>query len=611
MRGLKVTRISARLRFLILIIVDSLIVTFSVFLGYSILEPFFDAYSIDLLFLSSVVLLISHHIFAYVFNLYHRAWEYASVSELMSVVRAVTSSILTTLLIVSLITRESPFLRLYFITWMMHLILIGGSRLFWRVYRRYFIDNAIEKKPTLVVGAGQGGSMLIRQMLRSHDMRMQPVLAVDDDKNKQKITITERVKVQGYIKDIPDLVKKFRIKKIIIAIPTLSQKRLNEINEICNIEDVELFKMPNIEDVLSGKIEVNQLKKVEVEDLLGRDPVELDMALISNELTNKTILVTGAGGSIGSEICRQVCKFEPETIILLGHGENSIYLVHQELSKEFGDRIKFVPVIADVQNKNRILEIMKKYKPYAVYHAAAHKHVPLMEFNPLEAVKNNILGTKNTAESAKEVNVNKFVMISTDKAVNPPNVMGATKRVAEMVVQSLNDKSSLTSFVAVRFGNVLGSRGSVIPLFKKQIEAGGPVTVTHPEMTRYFMTIPEASRLVLQAGALAQGGEIFVLDMGKPVKIIDLAKNLIHLSGKKEEDIGIEFSGTRPGEKLFEELLNENEIHPEQVYEKIYRGKVNEEKYSNVNEFINTLLMQNTTEMIKESLIKYANGKIS
>lgn len=604
MRGLKVTRISARLRFLILIIVDSLIVTFSVFLGYSILEPYFKGYSMDLLILSSVILLISHHLFAYAFNLYHRAWEYASVSELMSVLKAVTSSIVITIILVSLITKESPFLRLYFITWMMHLILIGGSRLFWRVYRKYFIDSNIEKKPTLVVGAGQGGSMLIRQMLRSHDMRMQPVLAVDDDKNKQKITITERVKVQGYIKDIPDLVKKFRIKKIIIAIPTLSQKRLNEINEICNIEDVELFKMPNIEDVLSGKIEVNQLKKVEVEDLLGRDPVELDMALISNELTNKTILVTGAGGSIGSEICRQVCKFEPETIILLGHGENSIYLVHQELSKEFGDRIKFVPVIADVQNKNRILEIMKKYKPYAVYHAAAHKHVPLMEFNPLEAVKNNILGTKNTAESAKEVNVNKFVMISTDKAVNPPNVMGATKRVAEMVVQSLNDKSSLTSFVAVRFGNVLGSRGSVIPLFKKQIEAGGPVTVTHPKMTRYFMTIPEASRLVLQAGALAQGGEVFVLDMGKPVKIVDLAKNLIHLSGKKEEDIGIEFSGIRPGEKLFEELLNENEIHPEQVYEKIYRGKVSSQDYSLIIDLIDDLI---NNELPINKLIEFAN----
>ncbi|MEB8305374.1 polysaccharide biosynthesis protein [Staphylococcus xylosus] len=604
------SRISAKMRFLILIIIDSLIVTFSIFLGYSILEPYFNEYSIDLLIVSSIILLISHHIFAYVFNLYHRAWEYASVSELMSVVKAVTSSIITTIILVTLITMESPFLRLYFITWMMHLLLIGGSRLFWRVYRKKFIDNTFKKKPTLVVGAGQGGSMLIRQMLRSHDMRMQPVLAVDDDKNKQKITITERVKVQGYIKDIPELVKKFNIKKIIIAIPTLSQKRLNEINEICNIEDVELFKMPNIENVLSGEIEVNQLKKVEVEDLLGRDPVELDMALISKELTNKTILVTGAGGSIGSEICRQVCKFKPERIILLGHGENSIYLIHQELNMAHVDTIEFIPVIADVQDKQRLLEIMQKYKPYAVYHAAAHKHVPLMEYNPIEAVKNNILGTKNTAESAKEAQVSKFVMISTDKAVNPPNVMGATKRVAEMVIQSLNDKDCMTSFVAVRFGNVLGSRGSVIPLFKKQIEAGGPVTVTHPEMTRYFMTIPEASRLVLQAGALAQGGEVFVLDMGKPVKIVDLAKNLIHLSGKKEEDIGIAFSGIRPGEKLFEELLNEDEIHPEQVYEKIYRGKVIKEKYSEVNNFLNSLITNDSTEIIKEKLIKYTNRKM-
>lgn len=610
MRGLRVSRISAKMRFLILIIIDSLIVTFSIFLGYSILEPYFNEYSIDLLIVSSIILLISHHIFAYVFNLYHRAWEYASVSELMSVVKAVTSSIITTIILVTLITMESPFLRLYFITWMMHLLLIGGSRLFWRVYRKKFIDNTFKKKPTLVVGAGQGGSMLIRQMLRSHDMRMQPVLAVDDDKNKQKITITERVKVQGYIKDIPELVKKFNIKKIIIAIPTLSQKRLNEINEICNIEDVELFKMPNIENVLSGEIEVNQLKKVEVEDLLGRDPVELDMALISKELTNKTILVTGAGGSIGSEICRQVCKFKPERIILLGHGENSIYLIHQELNMAHVDTIEFIPVIADVQDKQRLLEIMQKYKPYAVYHAAAHKHVPLMEYNPIEAVKNNILGTKNTAESAKEAQVSKFVMISTDKAVNPPNVMGATKRVAEMVIQSLNDKDCMTSFVAVRFGNVLGSRGSVIPLFKKQIEAGGPVTVTHPEMTRYFMTIPEASRLVLQAGALAQGGEVFVLDMGKPVKIVDLAKNLIHLSGKKEEDIGIAFSGIRPGEKLFEELLNEDEIHPEQVYEKIYRGKVIKEKYSEVNNFLNSLITNDSTEIIKEKLIKYTNRKM-
>lgn len=606
MRGLKVTRISAKLRFLILIIIDSLIVTFSVFLGYSILEPYFRGYSIDLLVLSSVILLISHHIFAYIFNLYHRAWEYASVSELMSVLKAVTSSIMVTLVLVSLITNERPFLRLYFITWMMHLLLIGGSRLFWRVYRRYFIDNAIEKKATLVVGAGQGGSMLIRQMLRSQDMRMQPVLAVDDDKNKQKMTITERVKVQGYIEDIPELVKKFRIKKIIIAIPTLSQKRLNEINEICNIEGVELFKMPNIEDVLSGEIEVNSLKKVEVEDLLGRDPVELDMALISRELTNKTILVTGAGGSIGSEICRQVSKFEPQKIILLGHGENSIYLIHQELNKTYGNKIEFVPIIADVQSKTRIIEVMNKFKPYAVYHAAAHKHVPLMEYNPYEAIRNNILGTKNTAEAAKEAEVSKFVMVSTDKAVNPPNVMGATKRIAEMVIQNLNEENGKTSFVAVRFGNVLGSRGSVIPLFKKQIEAGGPVTVTHPEMTRYFMTIPEASRLVLQAGAVAQGGEVFVLDMGKPVRIVDLAKNLIRLSGKKEDEIGIEFMGIRPGEKLFEELLNENEIHPEQVYEKIYRGKVGSLEYKLLSDLIDGLLNK---ELPISELIKFANEK--
>ncbi|MBF0737781.1 polysaccharide biosynthesis protein [Staphylococcus arlettae] len=601
-------QISARLRLIMLVIIDSVIVTFSVFLGYFILEPYFESYTIDLLILASVILLISHHVFAAIFNLYHRAWEYASVNELMLVVKSVSSSVLITLIVVSLITGTSPFFRLYFITWMMHLILIGGSRLFWRVYRKYIIGRNIKKKPTLIVGAGQGGSMLVRQMLRSSDMKMEPVLAVDDDKNKQKIVITEGVKVQGYIKDIPELVKKFKIKKIIIAIPTLSAKRLKEINDICNIEGIELFKMPNIEDVLSGNIEVNQLKKVDVEDLLGREPVELDMALISNELSHKTILVTGAGGSIGSEICRQVCKFEPSKIILLGHGENSIYLINQELTKLYKNKIEIIPVIADVQNKSRLQEVMLKYKPYVVYHAAAHKHVPLMEANPFEAMRNNILGTRNTAEAAINAEVNKFVMISTDKAVNPPNVMGATKRVAEMYIQCLNHENSKTDLVAVRFGNVLGSRGSVIPLFKKQIEAGGPLTVTHQDITRYFMTIPEASRLVLQAGALATGGEVFVLDMGEPVKIVDLAKNIIRLSGKKVEDIGIEFTGMRPGEKLFEELLNKNEIHSEQVYEKIYRGKAITIPKSELEEVINELFTNKNES--KEKLIQFANRKL-
>ncbi|MEB5899346.1 polysaccharide biosynthesis protein [Staphylococcus arlettae] len=597
------THISARLRLLILIMIDSIIVTFSVFVSYFILQPYFESYSIKLLMLSALSLLISHHIFALAFNLYHRAWEYASVGELLLVVKAVTSSIVSTMIIVAILTAQSPFIRLYFITWMMHLIFIGGSRLCWRVSSKHFGGKAYNKKPTLVVGAGQGGSMLIRQMLKSVEMKLEPVLAVDDDPKKYKIAITEGVKVQGTIADIPELVKKFNIKKIIIAIPTVNQKRLKEINNICNIEGVELLRMPNIEEVMAGEIEVNQLKKVEVEDLLGRDPVELNMQMISQELTHKTILVTGAGDSIGSEICRQVCKFSPNKVVLLGHGENSIYLIHQELSKQYAGEIELEPVIADVQNRVRLFEVMNYYKPYAVYHAAAHKHVPLMEYNSQEALRNNVLGTKNTAEAAKHAAVKKFVMISTDKAVNPPNVMGATKRVAEMVIQSLNDKTSQTDFVAVRFGNVLGSRGSVIPLFKQQIEAGGPVTVTHPEMTRYFMTIPEASRLVLQAGALAQGGEVFVLDMGKPVKIVDLARNLIRLSGKKEEDIGIEFSGIRPGEKLYEELLNEGEIHPEQVYEKIYRGKVKFFSRVEVDEIINDLV----NNFSKEKIIQIAN----
>lgn len=371
------------------------------------------------------------------------------------------------------------------------------------------------------------------------------------------------------------------------------------------MDGVELLKMPNIEDVMSGELEVNQLKKVEVEDLLGRDPVELDMDMISNELTNKTILVTGAGGSIGSEICRQVCNFYPERIILLGHGENSIYLINRELRNRFEKNVDIVPIIADVQNRARMFEIMETYKPYAVYHAAAHKHVPLMEDNPEEAVHNNILGTKNTAEAAKNAEVKKFVMISTDKAVNPPNVMGASKRIAEMIIQSLNDETHRTNFVAVRFGNVLGSRGSVIPLFKSQIEEGGPVTVTHPEMTRYFMTIPEASRLVLQAGALAEGGEVFVLDMGEPVKIVDLARNLIKLSGKKEDDIRITYTGIRPGEKMFEELMNKDEVHPEQVFEKIYRGKVQHMKCNEVEAIIQDIV----NDFSKEKIINYANGK--
>jgi len=366
--------------------------------------------------------------------------------------------------------------------------------------------------------------------------------------------------------------------------------------------------IPKIEDIMTGRISVSHLKNVEVEDLLGREPVELDINAISDYVTKNTVLVTGAGGSIGSELCRQLMRFSPDRIVLVGHGEFSIYSIDMELKETYQNSdMEIIPVIGDVQDRERMFDIVEKYQPTIIYHAAAHKHVPLMEYNPHEAVKNNVIGTKNVAEAAATFGVETFVMVSTDKAVNPTNVMGATKRVAEMVVQDLASQSK-TKFVAVRFGNVLGSRGSVIPLFKKQIERGGPVTVTDPEMTRYFMTIPEASRLVIQAGTLAQGGEIFVLDMGEPVKIVDLARNLIKLSGYTEEEIPIKFAGIRPGEKMYEELLGEDEVHPDQVYEKIYVGKTSEVDDQVLLELLDQF-EQHNPEQLKDDLMGIVFGE--
>jgi len=442
--------------------------------------------------------------------------------------------------------------------------------------------------------------------LKNTDADLYPVAFVDDDPKKYKLDIYG-LEVQGNSKDIPRIVEKSNIENIVIAIPSLQKQEMKKIYEECAKTKAKTKIMPLIEDLVTGKISVNQMRDVQVEDLLGREPVELDMSVISEKLTGKTVLVTGAGGSIGSEICRQIAKFQPQTLLLLGHGENSIYTIDMELRKKYANEFEIIPIIADVQDRDRIFDIVDKYQPDVVYHAAAHKHVPLMEYNPMEAVKNNIFGTRNIAEAADTFGVKSFVLVSTDKAVNPPNVMGATKRFAEMIIQNLA-KESNTTFVAVRFGNVLGSRGSVIPLFKKQIQAGGPVTVTHPEMTRYFMTIPEASRLVIQAGALARGGEVFVLDMGEPVKIVDLAQNLITLSGYTEEEIGIQFSGIRPGEKLFEELLNENEVQAKQVFPKIHIGKAEPMEKEELYSMIETLPHKDAIEL-KEILVGVANTK--
>lgn len=593
-----------KMRYMLFFIIDSCIVLSAIFMSYWLLHPTINGYSDKIILLSAVTLLISHHIAAYFFHLYDRVWSVASVRELLTITYAVTISVLVASGI-QYIIKHDVYMRVMVITWMLHIIMIGGSRFILRVLNdKESFKNPSDLKRVLIVGAGQGGTMLAKNLINAQNPDRLPVVFVDDDPSKQQLKIMNMT-VGGTTKDIPKLVVKYGIDEIIIAIPSVGRIGIKSIYQDCAKTKLPVKVMPRIEDVMTGKVAVNEMKEVHIEDLLGRDEVKLDMVAISKKLTDKVILVTGAGGSIGSEICRQVMNFQPKKLILLGHGENSIYTIHMELLQR-SSGAEIIPIIADVQDRNRIFEVVNQYLPDVIYHAAAHKHVPLMEYNPYEAVKNNIFGTKNVAEAAHEFAVGNFVMISTDKAVNPPNVMGATKRVAEMVVQNLA-KNSNTKFAAVRFGNVLGSRGSVIPLFKKQIVAGGPLTVTHPEMTRYFMTIPEASRLVLQAGTLGGNGEIFVLDMGEPVKIVDLAKNLIQLSGFTEEEIKIQFTGLRPGEKMYEELLNKEEIQEEHVFPGIHIGRANPMLEWELNRLLNTLLTMTEIEL-KSALIKVSNN---
>lgn len=563
---------SYKMRYMTFFVVDSCIVLSAIFMSYWLLHPSLDVYSNPVIVISAITLLISHHAAAYYYKLYTRIWSVASVRELLTITYAVTISIVAASIIQQILIKDIYF-RVMAITWLLHIVMIGGSRFLLRLLKdKESFKNQDGVKRALIVGAGQGGTMLAKNLQNSNEQDIHPVGFVDDDLNKKHLNVMG-LPVWGTTKSIEKVVRKHSIETIIIAIPSLNKRDIQEIYDECAKTGVEIKIMPKIEDVMTGKVSVNEMQNIDINDLLGREEVKLDMLAISKKLTDKVILVTGAGGSIGSEICRQVISFQPSKLLLLGHGENSIYTIHMELIEK-GFKTEILPIIADIQDRDRIFEVIAEQRPDVIYHAAAHKHVPLMEYNPQEAVKNNIFGTKNVAEAADTYGVKNFVMVSTDKAVNPPNVMGATKRIAEMVVQDLAKRSE-TNFAAVRFGNVLGSRGSVVPRFKAQIAAGGPVTVTHPDMTRYFMTIPEASRLVLQAGTLAKGGEVFVLDMGEPVKIVDLAKNVIRLSGFTEDEISITFSGIRPGEKMYEELLNPEEIHEQNIYPKIHVGKAN------------------------------------
>ncbi len=462
------------------------------------------------------------------------------------------------------------------------LIEAGGGRSLKRLaallYHRFVLEQTKGER-TMIVGAGKAGAVLLREMQTSAHLSLSPVCFVDDDEYLQNAFIGN-VPIAGTTADIPHLVHKYNVKKIVIAIPTAKKSDIKRIHEICLKTKCPVQIVPGIYQLVNGQVSVSSLRDIDVSDLLGREQTSIDIDQIIGYIEGKTVMVTGGGGSIGSELCRQIASHKPKKLIILDIYENNCYDIQQELLRKYPD-LPLLALIASVRDENKINQIFDSYRPDIVFHAAAHKHVPLMETSPTEAIKNNVFGTRNVAAAADRYGVKRFVMISTDKAVNPTNIMGATKRICEMIVQTMG-RHSKTEFVAVRFGNVLGSNGSVIPLFRKQIAEGGPVTLTHPDIIRYFMTIPEAVSLVLQAGAYAKGGEIFVLDMGEPVKIYDLAYNLIKLSGyKPNEDIEIKITGLRPGEKLYEERLMAEEGLQKTENEQISIGKpleIDEEK---------------------------------
>ncbi|CZQ92038.1 polysaccharide biosynthesis protein [Trichococcus collinsii] len=599
--------VSFKGKMVVLMFADVLCITLAALLAYWLLENYIalpDGYYYVMVGITCVIYIILgtfRHMFS---NMPHYTDLHDVVSNVQILSVAFLLSAVVSTGIFDLVSR-----RYILLTYLFSLLFIPGLRVAWRIFRERNEDLSQQKNSdgrgkvrTLLVGAGEGGRLFISSLMHRPN-EIEIIGIVDRDEKKRNYRLMG-IPVLGREEDIPRLVAEMEIDQVTIAIPSLKPKEMERILDYCNQVGVTVNQMPKIEDVMTGKLSVNRLRDIDVVDLLSREEVELNKELISENLKDKDILISGAGGSIGSEICRQVAKFEPRSIILLGHGENSIYLIHRELSLLYGKTIDIVPVIADVQDRKLIFEVMARYQPEYVFHAAAHKHIPMMEWNPREAVKNNIYGTKNMAEAAKAAGVKSFVMISSDKAVRPTNVMGSTKRIAEMIVTALNEPGK-TKFAAVRFGNVLGSRGSVIPVFKEQIEKGGPVTVTDFRMIRYFMTIPEASRLVIQAGVLANGGEIFILDMGEPVKIVDLAKKMIKLSGYTEGDIPIVETGIRPGEKLYEELLADESLLDSQAYEKIFVGKAAAYKLEDTLAFADELIQLPVGE-IRQNLIDYA-----
>ncbi|WP_392486717.1 polysaccharide biosynthesis protein [Haloimpatiens sp. FM7315] len=572
-----------------LIMVDMVLVNLSYLLAYSFRFNFniprleLIKYSKDAL----IITIIYISIFTLI-KLYKNLWIYASIDEFMLVIASCIAASLLSMLYGFTIGQRLP-ITVSVLSGVMSVLLIGGFRMSFRIIGRYSEsrEKAGYKKPkkVMIIGAGNAGTMIVKEMKSCSSVNYTPIAFIDDDKYKLG-TFILGVKVLGNREDIVKISKDLKVDEIFIAIPSIDSKNKKQLIDICKETGCKVKLIPGIYEIIDGKVSLSKMREVNFEDLLGREQVKLDMKGIKDYITGKVVMVTGGGGSIGSELCRQIVKFKPKSLVILDNYENNEYVLQQEFRRK-GVKQDIKYVIASVRDKKKLESIFSLYNPEIVFHAAAHKHVPLMEENPSEAIKNNIFGTLNLALCADKFKVKRFVMISTDKAVNPTNIMGATKRVCEMIVQSIDKKSS-TQFVAVRFGNVLGSNGSVVPLFIEQIKMGGPVTVTHKDINRFFMTIPEAAQLVLQAAAFAKGGEIFVLDMDKPVKIYDLACDLIRLSGYTPNvDIDIKFIGLRPGEKLYEEILTEEEGLNETPHNKIFVGKPTFEDFDSLTKKIN------------------------
>ena len=549
----------------------------------------------------------------YIFDLYQSVWSYASLDELSYVVGSSITGI-TVLFLVYNYILSVKFPRTFYILFMLLTIFfVGGSRLTYRISRRIklaLFRDGLDRKRVLIIGGGKAGSMIIKEMHNNPQIHKYPVAVVDDDFKKYRGKI-HGVPILGAREDIHRIVREKKIDEILIAMPSVCKQRIREIVDICKGTKCSLKTLPGVYEIIDGRVDIKKIRDIQIEDLLGREPVKVDLKEISDYLTGEVVLVTGGGGSIGSELCRQIAELSPKKLIIFDIYENGAYELQQELERGYNSDLDLKVCIGSIRDINRLEQIFKTYKPQIVFHAAAHKHVPLMESNSTEAIKNNVFGTINVAKCADSYGAKRFVFISTDKAVNPTNIMGATKRIAEMIIQTM-DRKSKTEFVAVRFGNVLGSNGSVIPLFKKQILDGGPITVTHPEIIRYFMTIPEAVQLVIQAGAMAKGGEIFVLDMGEPVKIKDLARDLIKLSGfEPDVDIKIEYMGLRPGEKLYEELLMAEEGLKETKHEKIFIGQPvfnDSEQLRKELEMLRAVLMKEDRELVEVIVRKLVPG---